>query len=90
MAEEFWEVGVSGRRYNREYVIDTLIQRSLVPHENEWRAEGFYCQEIAPDNYLFTYTLRQGARVTRRATIWRRSQDRWVAVYHQGTIAEAP
>jgi len=37
---------------------------------------------------LLTYTLAQGARITRRATIWRRCGSDWKIVYHQGTIVE--
>lgn len=85
---DFWEVGASGRRYSTQYVLDTLEQRYAEPHEDVWRAEDFYCQEIAPKNYLFTYTLYQGARVTRRATIWRRTPDGWLIVYHQGTVVK--
>jgi hypothetical protein len=57
--------------------------------EDEWEAEDFHCQEIAPDNYLLTYTLHQGSRITRRSTIWRRTVNGWRIVYHQGTIVEA-
>ncbi len=32
----FLEVGASGRRYSRQYVIDTLAQRHRVPHEDVW------------------------------------------------------
>jgi hypothetical protein len=88
-AEEFWEVGASGRRYGRQYVLDTLERRYAEPHADEWQTDDFYCQEIAPDNYLLTYTLRQGPRVTRRATLWRRASQGWVIVYHQGTVVEA-
>ena len=42
--------------------------------------------EIATDNYLVTYTLIQGERITRRATIWRRTIEGWKIVYHQGTV----
>lgn len=90
-AEEFWEVGASGRHYSREFVIDTLVRRYAEPHEDLWRTEDFYCQVIAADLYLLTYTLHQeGSRVTRRTTLWRQEQQRWVAVFHQGTIVEAP
>ena len=88
-AEDFWEVGASGRRYSREYVLDALERRYSEPHEDDWQTEDFHCQEIAPDNYLLTYTLRQGPRVTRRATLWRRAPQGWVIVYHQGTVVEA-
>ena len=87
-AEEFWETGASGRRYSREFVIDTVLQRYAGPYEDEWRTDDFHCQRIAPDLYLLTYTLYQGPRVTRRATLWRNRQGRWLAVYHQGTIVE--
>lgn len=88
-AEDFWEVGASGRRYSREHVLDTLVRRNAQPHEDEWQTDDFYCQQVAPANYLLTYTLRQGSRVTRRATLWRRESHGWVIVYHQGTIVEA-
>ena len=84
----FWEVGASGRRYSREFVLDTLEAR-LPGDEDQWETRGFHCLEIAPDNYLVTYTLLQGARVTRRATLWRRTKSGWKVLYHQGTVVEA-
>jgi hypothetical protein len=84
----FWEVGASGRRYSREYVLDVLEERYTNPTEDLWETSDFHCQEIATDNYLLTYTLRQGARITRRSTIWRRTDEGWKIVYHQGTIVE--
>jgi hypothetical protein len=89
-AEDFWEVGASGARYDRQQVLAVLEQRATNPVDDaHWTTEGFHCQEIAADHYLLTYTLRQGARVTRRATLWRRRPDGWVIVYHQGTIVAA-
>jgi hypothetical protein len=87
--ETFWEVGASGRRYSRKYVMDTLELQHSQPHEDIWETRDFHCLEIAPDNYLITYTLIQGERVTRRSTIWRRCVRDWKIVYHQGTIVEA-
>lgn len=87
-AEEFWETGASGRRYSREFVIETVLERYATLREDRWETKDFYCQQICPDHYLFTYTLHQGARVTRRATLWRRRGGRWIAVYHQGTMVE--
>ncbi len=94
--EGYWEVGASGRRYNREYVLDELVRRYQDPEyrgihsspENTWQTKDFSCIEIARDNYLLTYTLAQGARITRRSTIWRRCGSDWKIVYHQGTIVE--
>lgn len=89
-AADFWEVGASGRRYSREFVLDTLEQRYATPHEDQWTAEDFYCQELSAGLYLLTYTLLQGMRVSRRMTLWRRAEDNWVVLYHQGTLVSAP
>lgn len=88
MEPTFWEVGASGRRYSREYVLDELERRYASPAEDVWQTRDFHCLEIAADNYLLTYTLTQGDRVTRRSTIWRRTAQGWKIVYHQGTVVE--
>jgi hypothetical protein len=83
---DFWEVGASGRRYSRQFVLSTLEKRYDNPTKDVWEVGDFHCLEIATDNYLVTYTLIQGQRVSRRATIWRRTTDGWQIVYHQGTV----
>lgn len=85
---EFWEVGASGRRYSREFVLETLENRLPDPDESKWLTRDFQCREIAADNYLITYTLIQGPRITRRATLWRRTAAGWKVLYHQGTLVE--
>jgi hypothetical protein len=88
---DFWEIGASGWRYSRISVLDTLEQRHQDPVEELWETTDFRCQELAADVYLLTYTLRQqGGRITRRATIWRRSSDTWKIVFHQGTLVQEP
>jgi hypothetical protein len=84
-AGDFWETGASGKRYSRDFVVDTVLRRFSAPVEDPWKADDFFCQRLARDLYLFTYTLYQPNRTTRRMTLWRRKPDRWVAVYHQGT-----
>ncbi len=86
--ETFWEVGASGRRYSRQYVLDELEKRRANQAEDLWQTRDFHCLEIAADNYLLTYTLLQGVRVTRRSTIWRRTPEGWKILYHQGTVVE--
>jgi hypothetical protein len=88
LAPDFWEVGASGRRYSRQFVLDALEERYENSTEAVWEVGDFHCLEIATDNFLVTYTLIQGERVTRRATIWRRTAEGWQAVYHQGTLVE--
>jgi hypothetical protein len=87
-AEDFWEVGASGRRYSRAYVLDELERRYAGEHADVWETKDFHCRRLAEDLYLVTYTLRQGERVTRRSTIWQRTQAGWKIVFHQGTVVQ--
>lgn len=86
--ENFWEVGASGKRYNREIVLKVLEERSKQLNEETWINRNFYCTEIAKDNYLLTYTSIQGKRTTERSSIWRRSEQGFKLIYHQGTVVE--
>jgi hypothetical protein len=88
MEPDFWETGASGRRYTREQCLELLVERARTPHDDPWETSDFACREIGPDDFLLTYTLRQGARVTRRATLWRRRDGAWRIAYHQGTVVE--
>jgi hypothetical protein len=88
-ADEFWEIGASGRCYSREFVLDELEKRFSAPHKDEWEAKDFQCLRLSDDVYLLTYTLIQdGTRVTRRSTIWRKVSDGWKIVFHQGTVIQ--
>lgn len=88
-AGSFWETGASGRRYSRQFVLDSLEERFSAPHTDVWETSEFQCQRLAQDVYLLTYTLIQDkTRVTRRATIWQKSAEGWKIVYHQGTIVQ--
>ena len=88
----FWEVGASGRRYSRGYVLGVLEGRyqepSYVALEDTWEATDFACRQLGSDTYLLTYTLQQGSRKTRRATVWRRSAEGWKIMFHQGTVVD--
>ena len=87
MAPEYWEVGASGKIYTREFVIQTLLERYKNQTTDIWEAQDFQCMEISENNYLLTYTLIQNkTRITRRATIWRKTHSDWKIVYHQGTL----
>jgi len=86
-AEDFWEIGASGQRYSRDFVLDVLDARRSHPvDESDWESRDFHVRESAPDVYPLTYTLRQGARLTRRSTTWQRVGEDWKIVFHQGTV----
>jgi len=89
MVEDYWETGASGRRYSRKFVLDELERRLSTPQADVWETSDLQCRRLGEDTYLLTYTLLQNhQRLTRRATIWRKTADGWKIVYHQGTIVQ--
>jgi hypothetical protein len=86
MAPDYWEVGASGRRYSHDFIVKLLEQNSPVDAAAAgWKCSDYGLRRLGAATYLFTYTLRQGDRVTRRATIWEKT-DGWRVLYHQGTL----
>ena len=87
---DYWEVGASGRRYTRAFILETLLQHPPIDAAiANWQATDFALQELAPNTYLLTYTLDQGDRKTRRGTIWLSTPAGWQIVFHQGTVIVA-
>jgi len=89
-APEYWEVGASGQRYSREFILRTVDPISLRDAASAgWQSYDHGLRRLGPDTYLFAYTLRQAERLTRRATIWQTTAKGWRILYHQGTIVSA-
>ncbi len=86
LAPEFWEVGASGRRYSREYVLSELEKRRMNPRNEAWHTDEYHLQSLGGAHYLISYTLHQPTRVTKRASLWRQEDEQWLFVYHQGTV----
>ena len=87
--EDFWEVGASGRRFAREFVLGVLEQRRSAPQSDIWKITDLHCRKLAGEVYLLTYTLLQdNVRLTCRSTIWQRTAEGWQIVYHQGTVVQ--
>lgn len=90
MDPSYWEVGASGRRYSREFIMQGLEHYPPVDAEAAgWTCTDFGLRALSPDTYLLTYTLDQAGRLTRSATIWLRTNEGWQILYHQGTIVSA-
>jgi hypothetical protein len=88
--QDYWEVGASGRRYSRSYVLDMLEERFQQDQSDDiWQTSDFYCTRLGTDVYLLTYTLLEHrTRKTRRSTIWQQTHEGWKIVFHQGTIVQ--
>jgi hypothetical protein len=90
MAPDYWEVGASGHRYSRDFILQMLADTPPVDAETAgWRASGFALRALGQDIYLLTYSLRQFERLTRRSTIWQKTPNNWIVLYHQGTVVTA-
>jgi hypothetical protein len=86
MDDGFFEVGASGKKYSREFVLEALQLRDRSAAEHLVVAD-FACRRLTADLYLVTYQLEQAhGRFSRRSTLWRRSAQGWKILYHQGTL----
>ncbi len=91
LADDFFEIGSSGRVWNRDQIIEA------VPRMNTFTAsiERFAVQPLAPGVALTTYrlvTTSGDARTTHtlRSSIWVHREGRWRLFFHQGTPAATP
>lgn len=87
-AEDYWEVGASGRIYVRDLVVSGLVSRGKVAGDEDWVVSDEKVRRLSDDTYAFTYQLDQAGRLTRRLTLWRHTESGWVILYHQGTIIQ--
>jgi hypothetical protein len=89
-APDYWEVGASGRVYDREFVWNVLAERYADPPPEEWVIDEPAVRRIGADTWLLTYRLLLAGRWTRRATIWQTTggPGAWLALYHQGTVIQ--
>ena len=88
LADDFFEIGQSGRIWSREELLNTIGVEinAVIPLEN------FAIRKLAKDIYQVTYNshveydgvIRHG----RRSSIWMRSPSRWKLLFHQGTPYE--
>jgi len=90
-APDYWEVGASGRRYSRDFILQMLADSPPVNAATaRWRASGHALRQLGTtpgaETYLLTYSLRQSDRLTRRSTLWQRTPTGWQILYHQGTL----
>lgn len=92
IADDFNEIGASGRRYSRSEVKEIVLGRLEGTHADSltdgYRIEEAEAHMLADDVVQVLYTLRTPGRVTRRTTLYRRRDASWQAVFHQGTVIE--
>ena len=87
LAEDYLEIGESGRRYAKSDVLEALKTEA----GTDFTIDNFTAIPFGPDTVLATYLVRKFIRKSRResssrrSSLWRRSDGCWKMVFHQGT-----
>ncbi|MBI1403281.1 MAG: GNAT family N-acetyltransferase [Porphyrobacter sp.] len=89
VSPEFWEVGASGKIYERDFVIEAVLDRGLDHPDRRMACSEFRLVEICTNVFQLGYLLADDGRLSRRTSLWRREQGRWLLLFHQGTILVA-
>jgi hypothetical protein len=90
---EFYEVGRSGRTYDREAIVNSL---SSEDPQTVLTSGEFSVSVFGPEVALLTYRSAQLepsghlARHTLRSSLWLKVGTAWQLRYHQGTAAAQP
>ncbi|MFK8139371.1 MAG: DUF4440 domain-containing protein [Bdellovibrionales bacterium] len=88
LADDFVEIGASGKRYSKTDILERLSQSKPEPiSSSDYEARligGRYIQ------VLYTTFRSEGEKTFRflRSSIWRKEEDAWKMVFHQGTPSD--
>jgi len=82
IADDFLEIGASGRRWTAPEIKSLLAGDALPPVS----LADFTVAPIGADVVLATFRIG-GSRPTERSSIWIRRDGRWAVRFHQGTLA---
>ncbi|MGO7807949.1 hypothetical protein ACC694_37475, partial [Rhizobium ruizarguesonis] len=78
--------GAAGLAYDREFVIENLLEFYKKPEPEGWSCSEFSIRQLAEGLYQLNYILQQPDRRTRRTTLWRKNEEAWQIVFHHGTV----
>jgi len=82
IADDFVEFGSSGQVYHK--------QNCIKPDENprKFVVSDFKVKELSKDVMLATYKTTEDGAAALRSSVWRRHDDAWQMIFHQGTKCE--
>lgn len=87
IADQFIEIGESGKQYNKQDILDALPKQSGI----KFSPKDFKATEISSNVVLATFQLEKEIFSTRekmislRSSIWQNRNEKWQIVFHQGT-----
>jgi hypothetical protein len=80
---EFVEFGASGRRWDRASLLAAMAEE---PADSPMiTVSDLAWTELGDDLVQLTYTSEAAGRRARRSSLWRRTDGRWLLLFHQGT-----
>ena len=89
LADDFLELGSSGRTFDREAIITLLRDESPL----ECSRHDFSVKQLSDDVVLVTYAARavqlQEIKTSIRSSVWVYRQNRWQLTFHQGTKTQS-
>jgi hypothetical protein len=85
---DFIEVGSSGRRWDRQGMLDELPTMPGAHADQQIEVVGMHGVSMAPGLVHLTYETVLAGRRVRRCSLWRKdkSAEEWRLFYHQGTL----
>ncbi|MEH2180324.1 nuclear transport factor 2 family protein [Nostoc sp.] len=90
LADEFIELGISGRVFNKQQIIESLQNEPIQPLTQRLITE-FKTLVLATGVILVTYRIVRhisGEQPVHslRSSIWKLNNDQWKMIFHQGTV----
>jgi hypothetical protein len=85
LADEFIEIGSSGRVYSKQQIIDLLRHEGGQGSPPTLR--DFSARRLAAEVILVTYNIVESQTI--RSSVWKLIDGRWQMVFHQGTRSGA-
>lgn len=82
IADDFLEIGSSGKVYTKDAVFEAL------KHEKERNIviTGAVIKCISENIYLLVYQSQEPERIVKRSSIWVKNENKWQILFHQGTV----
>ncbi|MBY0272778.1 MAG: DUF4440 domain-containing protein [Alphaproteobacteria bacterium] len=84
LADEFMEIGSSGKIYHKNDIFKWLPLES----PRQFIVEDFSVLTLSEDIILATYKLTSEAVSSLRSSLWKFNENKWKMVFHQGTKCE--
>lgn len=86
LSDDFKEFGGSGMVLDRDKIIELLPLET----DTEFKMSDFSVKKLSPDTVLATYKVAkiEAGKMSEslRSSIWKKTQENWQMVFHQGTI----